>query len=72
MLDVYQIGRWFILAEETEPGRFEAPMTREGRRMTGCRAVFGSLAYCAGSPTVYRYRTRRSAKRALRAIAGMS
>lgn len=70
MLGLYQIGPWWLIARETDSGSYEAPMTPAGRKLTGCHTVFGSLSYCAGSSTVYRYRTRASAARKLRELKG--
>ena len=66
-LAVYQCGPWFVIAREAGSS-FEAPMTKSGRKLTGCNAVFGSLSYCASSPNVYRYKSRAAANRKARSL----
>jgi hypothetical protein len=55
----------FFLAIERD-GRYEAPMTPEGKKLTGCSAVCGSADYVASSPNVRTYPTIIDATAALR------
>lgn len=72
MLDVYLSDTgWYVIASyDARDGRYYAPMTPEGKRLTGCHTVTGSLEYVALGGTTYRYRLKSSARRALKRIRG--
>lgn len=48
-------GRWIVAVYRE--GRYEAPMTAEACRLTGCHTIYGSLDYVMGNAYTYRRRS---------------
>ena len=58
----YRPGRYVVAQWLERAAQYHAPMTREGKRLTGCSTVSArSLDGLAGSPNIYLYRTRAGA-----------
>jgi hypothetical protein len=69
-MDVYEYFGRFILAEYRD-GRYTAPLSPRGRRLTGGHSAFDSrLAGLVASPFVTKYASLASARRAMRKING--
>jgi hypothetical protein len=69
---VHQYGeRWLVARWDERANQYTAPLTKNGRRGTGCHSIFSrTLGYIASSPNVYCYTSRGSAVSAALLIYG--